>query len=36
MQLDLFVAILDEIERDAGLVNKVLEATLADPNSERS
>jgi hypothetical protein len=34
MQLDLFAAILDEIESDNDLVNKVLEATLAEPDSE--
>jgi predicted nuclease of predicted toxin-antitoxin system len=34
MQIDLFAAILDEIERDGDLVNKVLEATLSEPDSE--
>jgi predicted nuclease of predicted toxin-antitoxin system len=34
MQIDLFRAILDEIEVDDDLVNKVLEATLAEPDSE--
>lgn len=30
MQRDLFASILDEIEKDGDLVNKLLEATLAD------
>jgi predicted nuclease of predicted toxin-antitoxin system len=34
MQLDLFAEILNEIERDGDLVNEVLEATLAEPDSE--
>jgi predicted nuclease of predicted toxin-antitoxin system len=33
-QLDLFAAVLDEIETDDELVNKVLEATLAEPDSD--
>jgi hypothetical protein len=33
MQRDLFAAILDQIENDDDLVNKVLEATLAEPDS---
>lgn len=34
MQLELFAAILDEIESDGDLINKVLEATLAEPGSD--
>ena len=34
MQRDLFAIALDEIESDGDLINKVLEVTLAEPDSE--
>jgi hypothetical protein len=34
MQRDLFAAALDEIESDDDLINKVLEASIADPDSD--
>lgn len=34
MQIDLFAAVLDEIDSDGDLVNKVLEATLVEPDAE--